>query len=273
MFRIDDPSAAVALPTPEAAGTEGYWTEGNPGGGIAATLARSSFLNMIQEELRAIVTAAGLTPSKTVYNQVLTAIETLMQRAVPLVSAAGGTADALTGTFAPVVASLTNGMALYLRAGSANATTTPTFTPNSGVITAKTIVKGNGLALVAGDIAGAGHWLDLQYDATLDKWVLLNPASGVNALGFGQAWTDVTASRALATNFTNTTGRPIEVSVKASVPAGQNLVLTVGGIAIQQQGNGAAAAVTLSVCAIVPPGVVYQASGGTSTLSTWAELR
>ena len=30
--------------------------------------------------------------------------------------------------------------------------------------------------MVAGDIAGAGHWLELQYNSTLDKWVLKNPA-------------------------------------------------------------------------------------------------
>jgi hypothetical protein len=73
MFRIDDPTAAAALPDPEAAGTEAYFTEGNPGV-TPATLVRASWLNMIQEELRAIVIAAGLTPSKTTYNQVLSAL-------------------------------------------------------------------------------------------------------------------------------------------------------------------------------------------------------
>jgi hypothetical protein len=96
------------------------------------------------------------------------------------ISAAGGTADAITGIYTPGIASLTNGMTLYVRAGSANATTTPTFTPASGVIAAKTIVKGAGAALAVGDIAGGGHWIELQYDATLDKWVLLNPATGVS---------------------------------------------------------------------------------------------
>lgn len=96
------------------------------------------------------------------------------------ISAAGGTADAITGIYAPGIAVLTNGMTLYVRAGSANATTTPTFTPASGTIAAKTIVKGAGAALAAGDIAGGGHWIELQYDQTLDKWVLLNPANGVN---------------------------------------------------------------------------------------------
>lgn len=102
-----------------------------------------------------------------------------VQNASAISSAAGGTADAITGAYTPAIAALSNGMTLYVRAASGNATTTPTFTPNSGTIAAKTIVKGNGLAVVAGDIAGAGHWIELQYDATMDKWVLFNPASGV----------------------------------------------------------------------------------------------
>jgi len=89
---------------------------------------------------------------------------------------AGGTADAITADFTPNV-SLTNGTTVIVRAGSANTTTTPTFAPDS--LTAKTIIKGNGLALVAGDIAGAGHWLEMQFDTTLDKWVLQNPARGI----------------------------------------------------------------------------------------------
>lgn len=95
---------------------------------------------------------------------------------------AGGTADALTGTFTPAITALPAApgtINVMIRAGSANATTTPTFSPNG--LTAKTIVKGSNTALVAGDIAGAGHWLELQYDATLDKWVLQNPATGVTA--------------------------------------------------------------------------------------------
>lgn len=100
-----------------------------------------------------------------------------VQNNTAIASAAGGTADAITGSYTPAITSLTNGMSLYVRAGSSNATTTPTFKADGTAI--KTIVKGNGLPLVAGDIAGGGHWIELQYDATLDKWVLLNPATGV----------------------------------------------------------------------------------------------
>ena len=100
------------------------------------------------------------------------------QASSSIISTAGGTDDAITGTYAPGITALTNGMTLYVRANTPNLTTTPTFTPAPGVILPKVIVKGAGSALTAGDIAGGGHWIELQYDLTLDKWVLLNPANG-----------------------------------------------------------------------------------------------
>lgn len=75
MFRIDDPSAAAALPTPAAAGTEGFFTEGNPGAGVAATRVTGDFLNMMMEEVRNVVVAGGLTPSKSNNAQLLAAIK------------------------------------------------------------------------------------------------------------------------------------------------------------------------------------------------------
>ena len=106
---------------------------------------------------------------------------------------AAGTADAITASFTPAVASLANGMSLFVRATATNTSTTPTFTPNSGVVIAKAIVKGNNLALVAGDIAGAGHWLELQYDSTLDCWVLQNPAKGISSSSVLQTVTKLTS--------------------------------------------------------------------------------
>ncbi len=96
-----------------------------------------------------------------------------------LIANAGGTADALTATFSPAPRVWPGGVPFLVRATFANLTATPTFTANSGTLPAKTIVKGANAALVAGDIAGAGHRLVLQYDTTLDKIVLLNPATGV----------------------------------------------------------------------------------------------
>jgi hypothetical protein len=103
MFRIDDATASPTLPVPEAASTEGYWTEGNPATGTPATIERASWFNMIQEELRAIVVAGGLTPSKTIYNQVLSAIRRIGQNT--LVLADTGAVNAYTAVNAtPLVA-------------------------------------------------------------------------------------------------------------------------------------------------------------------------
>lgn len=161
------------------------FTDGNPSTGTPATVVDAAWLNDLQENVAQLVEAGGIILSKGDYTQLLKVIVTKgLQGCYFNISAAGGTADAITGSYTPGITELINGMALYVRAGSANATTTPTFTPNSEAIAAKTIVKGAGSALAAGDIAGGGHWIELQYDAILDKWVLLNPlpsSSGVPA--------------------------------------------------------------------------------------------
>ncbi|KVS52262.1 hypothetical protein WK39_26750 [Burkholderia cepacia] len=75
MFRTDQTTAVTSLPVPAAAGTPGYFTGGNPATGQAATILDADWLNMVQEELMSILAAAGISPSKTTYNQVLTAIQ------------------------------------------------------------------------------------------------------------------------------------------------------------------------------------------------------
>jgi hypothetical protein len=52
-------------------------------------------------------------------------------------------------------------------------------------LTGKVITKNNNQALAVGDIAGAGHWLHLVYDATNGVWELINPATSVSAANFG----------------------------------------------------------------------------------------
>lgn len=90
----------------------------------------------------------------------------------------GGTADAITATYSPVITALVDGQLCYVRATAANATTTPTFSPNG--LTARTIVKNGGVALAAGDIVGDGHELELRYDLTNTRWELLNPKTDLS---------------------------------------------------------------------------------------------
>ncbi|VVE30007.1 hypothetical protein PEP31012_03619 [Pandoraea eparura] len=120
MFRIDDATAATALPTPEAAGSEGYFTEGNPTAGTPATNVRGSWLNMIQEELRAIVVAGGLTPSKTTYNQVLSAIKRICQNTVILADAGAANAYAAVNATPLVAGTWVDGVVQQIKIAHAN---------------------------------------------------------------------------------------------------------------------------------------------------------
>lgn len=97
----------------------------------------------------------------------------------------GGTADAITATYSPTVTGPSDGQLFFVRATAANATTTPTFSPNG--LTARTIVKQGGAALVAGEIAGDGHELILRYDSSNTRYELLNPKPSHPSLLVGSA--------------------------------------------------------------------------------------
>ena len=138
-------------------------------GGYAVTCKTASGTGVVVNSTQ---TVAG--DGTNIYSSANDAISALGE----LIYSAGGTADALTFTAAPVWRQWPAGVPFWLRAASANATTTPTV--QAGSLSALTIVKGSNQALAIGDIAGAGHWLQLQYDVTLTKAVLQNPATGVS---------------------------------------------------------------------------------------------
>lgn len=82
MFQYDDPTVAATLPTPAAAGTAGYFTNGSAGSGTPATILTADFMNAVMLELLNVVTASGATPSKTSQSQILTAMKSMFSPAV-----------------------------------------------------------------------------------------------------------------------------------------------------------------------------------------------
>lgn len=78
MFRIDHPSAAVDLPPPDAAGTPGYFTEGDPAGSTPATTVTADWANAVQEEISHVIEGAGIALDKTNNGQLLLAINALI---------------------------------------------------------------------------------------------------------------------------------------------------------------------------------------------------
>lgn len=129
--------------------------------------------------LMELVKAAGLAGQQfdpgvpATYQVVRNAMAELLRRGYGSVGAAGGTADAITVTLTPPPVALVDGMTVRVRAAAANTVAAPTLT--LGTLAPKPIVKGADTPLDVGNVAGAGHWLELRFDALLDKWVLLNP--------------------------------------------------------------------------------------------------
>jgi hypothetical protein len=138
--------------------------------------------------------AAGLpvAASITDLSSILTTVDTSLALSSEVLSVvipnrqavAGGTVDAITAIFVPTIAALANNIEVMVEASGANTSTTPTFEPD-GLI-AKTMVKGSNQALIPGDVPGANFRMHLVFDATLDKWVLLNPVNP-SALAAGTA--------------------------------------------------------------------------------------
>ena len=87
MFNIDEPTAVASPPAVPAAGTEGYFTGGSPATGTPPTKVRAWWLNMVQQELAAIVAAASIARSKVSNAQVLLALRALF---MPRGSTTGG---------------------------------------------------------------------------------------------------------------------------------------------------------------------------------------
>lgn len=88
--------------------------------------------------------------------------------------AAGGTVDAITAAYSPAITGLVDGQICYVRALGANATTTPTFSPNG--LAPRTITKAGGTALAVADIGGALYEMILRYNLANTRWELLNPS-------------------------------------------------------------------------------------------------
>jgi hypothetical protein len=101
--------------------------------------------------------------------------------------------------------------------------------------------------------------------------------NSTNAIGYGQTWQDVKASRATGTTYTNSTGRAIAVCITGSSSSNTGFYLTVDSVVVAWSGwyGLAGGTVNGAVFGIVPSGSTYSVTGWVSgsTNATWAELR
>jgi len=95
-------------------------------------------------------------------------------------------------------------------------------------------------------------------------------------IGVGQTWQDVFSSRAIATTYTNSTGRPIVVSVSGQGQNGSGFMLVVGSVNVARTTETSANGPVNQLTAVVPSGATYSVQrigAATLNLLEWTELR
>lgn len=82
MYRIDNATAITPIPAPAAVGPNPnyFFTKGNPGSGIPATVVDDDWANAVQEEICGVIEGAGILLDKTKRNQLLTALQGKLAR-------------------------------------------------------------------------------------------------------------------------------------------------------------------------------------------------
>jgi hypothetical protein len=97
--------------------------------------------------------------------------------------------------------------------------------------------------------------------------------ANVYASSIGQTWTDVTATRALSTTYTNSTGRTIAINYWTGGSATASSSFVVNGVTIYVCTNNTVGGVINSGAGwIVPPGATYRVLANVA-LTKWFELR
>jgi len=108
------------------------------------------------------------------------------------------------------------------------------------------------------------NWTDWEEVALLSE---VNNLLNANVIGVGQTWQDVTGSRSDGVTYTNSTGKPIGISIDQV--ADGTVSLFIDGIRVAKMEGISGASLTLS--SIVPVGAEYRVSG--ASVSSWFELR
>lgn len=167
-----------------------------------------------------------------------------------------------------------NGTSAYSAATAAQVITTLGYTPvHQG--------GGTGQGTNSVYIGWSGGNLLVQVDATDFGATWPINISGTSAgLGVNQTWQNVKASRVIGTTYTNSTGKPIFISISL-YESGQNTsataTATIGGVIVSfasMLNNNAQSNIPALFQLIVPNGTTYVITAtGSYTYNAWAELR
>lgn len=172
--------------------------------------------------------------------------------------------------------STTVGDAVFIAANAGAAQTALGVPPNARTVTAGTGLTGGG-DLSANRTISASIASQAQAEAGTATDALMTPQRTeqhmvANALGWGQTWQDLTGSRAVATSYQNTTGRPIMVAIEPSGATPGQFEVSTDNVTWVRLGTIILTGSDVRQGAwIVPPGNYYRQTAG--SFSGWRELR
>lgn len=297
MHRID---TKTAQKDKFGAGKNGF-TRGNPQTGTPATDLDDDYFDMLQEELCSVVEASGASLEKGRHDQLLTALRALLlSRKNPFgdIKSDGTVKTALENLGLEDLAKTSANNTFTGEVKFTLSVSLPANTAYKGIglqalFDDKQKEDATLTALSGKDVAGLLSYLGLTSAAKTDaqntftqkqtfsgsvalpsdttfngtglEYLFDSKLDASKALGTGQNWVDVTASRTAGVTYTNTTTRPICVSIPETGDGQRGLY--VGGV-LTAFARGSDSDSTLF--AIVPPGAQYIFSGA---FSSWAELR
>lgn len=146
--RIWSSGASATPPSPPASPSSGYPSSGNPALAEPATKGGAFWFHQIGEELRAVLVAAGLTPSTATNTQLLDAIQRLIDAQSGNYALDTGTAGAYVVALNPAITAYSDGMTVRVKAVNANPGAS-TLNAGGGVVA---LANDVGSALVGGDV-------------------------------------------------------------------------------------------------------------------------
>lgn len=170
MYALDNSSGVSVMPAiADQLSTGLFFTEG--GDGQEPSYPGADWYNIVQSELIAVLTEAGISPNKTALNQLSTAIKKIIQKQSVSFATDTGAANAYVVSLTPALAS-PRGEGMVIRFKVAN-TNTGACTVNDGVSTVPIV----GLALSAlqgGEMVAGGYaWIQWHPSVGTGSYVLL----------------------------------------------------------------------------------------------------
>lgn len=267
MHRIDTPNRTLAL---YGAGKDG-WRDGVMASGILPTEFNAAFLNAIQEEISGVVEGAGLALNPATNNQLLIAIENLIEVRAGNYALDTGAANAYVIALNPAITAYTNGVVVRAKVANAN-TGASTLNAGGGVVP---LVNDVGSALAVGDLP-AGSVFAAAYDLALNKFLItsLVPSQAITQTQADARYTPIASTQFGPTIAANITLAAAQSGMTFDISAGVvTLPAVAAGLRYRFIGTGAGTGVIAAPAAGInyPDGSAIT-SGNTvaiGTITTW----